>query len=294
MALPPYASAAYVAALGTVLPVAAWGGAALWRRPIDGGALHDAASGYPLLPFDAGWDVGAGLHEIAASGAVSLTLVTCPLSPCPAPHRFAHRRDYKRHHLVLGGAGAYQPNAHHRRRIRDAARRVEVGAVALAEVLDDWGRLQAALAARRGFIGALHDFPRATIAAWAALGLRAFAAWQGGIIVGMGLWFRHADTAWYHLGAADDTARESGAGHALMDVAIRALLADGVTRIVLGGGLQPIGGAACGLDRFKAGFGNAARPNQLLGAVLDAAACARLGGAFGSFFPAYRAPRTAA
>lgn len=295
--LPPYARPAYVAALaaalGTghaVLPVAAWGGAAVLLRPIPGTAMRDAMGPYPLLPFGADWDIAAGLAEIAAAGAISFVAVADPLGTCPAPHLFAHAVPFKRHHLVLGGPADYAPDAHHRRRIRRASG-CDLAEVALDAVMADWMRLHAGLAARRGFTGGLQDFPQRYMAALPPLGLRCFAARQAGAVVAMGLWLRHGETAWYHLGAADAAGRESGAGHAVMDFAIRGLQADGVTRIVLGGGLATAAEAPCGLDRFKAGFGNAARVNLLLGAVLDPARCAALGGAAGGgFFPAYRAP----
>ncbi|MGG5808876.1 GNAT family N-acetyltransferase [Falsiroseomonas sp. CW058] len=300
--LPPYADPAYATALAAAfggghhaLRVAAWGGAAVLLRPIGATGLVDACGPYPLLPFGADWDIAAGLAEIAAAGAVSLVAVADPLSPPGAATAFAHHRPYKRHHLVLDAAGIYAPAAHHLRHIRRAARHGGVAEVPAADRVDDWLRLQAGLAARRGFTGGMQDFPRATIDALAGLGLRAFAAFRGDAVVAMGMWFRHGGTAWYHLGAADDAGREGGAGHAVMDFAIRTLLAEGVTRIVLGGGLAPIGAPPCGLDRFKAGFGNATRPSLLLGAVLDARAHARLGGDAGAgFFPPYRAPRPAA
>jgi hypothetical protein len=296
-ALPPYIRPAHVAALAAafgpghaVLPVAAWDGAAVLLRPIPGTGWHDATGPYPLLPFGTGWDIAAGLAEIAAAGAISLVAVTDPLAPCPAPKLFAHAVPFKRHRLVLGGPVDYVPDTHHRRRLRRAAS-CELAEVALDAVMPDWLRLYAGLAARRGFAGGMQDFPLSYMASLPPLGLRCFAAREAGAIVAMGLWLQHGDTAWYHLGAADAAGRESGAGHAVMDLAIRRLLADGVTRIVLGGGLATAAEPPCGLDRFKAGFANASRVNLLLGAVLDEARCAALGGATGGgFFPAYRAP----
>lgn len=290
--LPPYADPAYAAtacaAGDAVLPVAAWGGAAVVLRQVPETGFRDAAGPYPLLPFDPAWDVAAGLEEIAAAGAISLVLVADPLSPPATMDRFTHQVAYKRHHLVLGGE--YRPSEHHRREIRRAAARAEAVEIAPAEAEADWTRLYGNLAARRGFV--LDDAARFAPQALRRFGLRLFAVRERGAMTAMALWLSLDDRAWYHLGAADDAGRRSGASYLALDLSIRTLLADGIDRLVLGGGLAPIGAPPCGLDRFKAGFGNAMRPSTLLGAVLDARAYAALGGGERSgFFPSYRAPQ---
>ena len=298
--LSPYARRDYGAALAAslggchaALPIAAWDGATVVLRPVPGARCRDAMGPYPLLPFAADWSIQAGLEEVAAAGTVSLVVVSDPLSPPADVGPFSHVRPFKRHHLVRGGPRHYQPHAHHRRAIRRAARRCEVAGIAFDDAIEDWLRLYGALAARRGFVGALQDFGRPYLMALPRLGLRAFAAREAGRVVAMGLWLVDGDRAWYHLGAADEAGRACGAGHAVFDVAIRALLDAGVTDIVLGGGLHAASDPSCGLDRFKAGFANEARVNMILGAVLDPGRYAALG-AGADWFPAYRAPAASA
>lgn len=270
--------------------VAAWDGAALLLRPIPGTSRHDAAGPYPLLGFDPRWDVAAGLAELRATGAISATFVTDPLLPPAALRHLDLVRPYKRHHLVLGGPAAYAPSAHHRAELRRAARRAEVLELPIAAALADWQRLYRGFLARKGLAGGRHDFPPGYVAALAPLGLRCFAARDAGGVTAMALWLRQGRHAWYHLAAGDARGRAGGAGYLVVDAAIRALLADGVDCLRLGGGIAEAAAPLCGLDRFKAGFANDCRVNLLLGAVLDAPACAALGGALaGGFFPAYRA-----
>lgn len=291
----PYADPRHVGALardGTHrLPIANWGGANLLLRPIPGTTLRDAAGPYPLLPFESAWRVEAGLQELRAAGAISAVIVADPLAPPAALDAFEMARPFKRHHLVLG---QYSPSEHHRAELRRAARRCEVAEAAYDEAWPVFARLYAELVARKGIAGGAQDFDAAYFAALAPLRPRLFAAWAGGQVVAMSLWFIEGDRAWYHLAASGEAGRATAAGYAVVDAAIRALLRDGVARILLGGGLAEAHQPPCGLDRFKAGFANEGRVNLLLGAVLEAESCALLGGAAGAFFPAYRARRLAA
>lgn len=295
----PFADPRHVAAQARpgerVRPLAAWGGAALLLRPVPGTRWLDAAGPYPLLGFDPDWDIAAGLAELSAAGAISAVLVADPLHPPAATAGFALARRYKRHRLVRAERG-YAPSAHHRAELRRAARRAEVAELPFAAALADWQRLYAGLVARKGLAGSRHDFPAGYAPALAALGARVFAARDAEGIAAMAIWLQAGETAWYHLAAAAPRARASGAGYLVVDAAIRTLLAEGVACLQLGAGLAEAAAPPCGLDRFKAGFANAEAVNLLLGAVLDEAACATLGGALGgAFFPAYRAapPRAA-
>lgn len=291
----PYADPRHLAALARDgahrLPVANWGGANLLLRPIPGTALRDAAGPYPLLPFDPSWRIASGLQEMRAAGAISAVIVADPLAPPADTDAFQMARLFKRHHLVIG---RYAPSEHHRAELRRAARRCEVAETPYEEGWRDFAALYAGLVARKGIAGGAGDFDSAYFAALAPLRPRLFAAHAHGHVIAMSLWLIEGDRAWYHLAASDEAGRAASAGYAVVDAAIRALLADGIGRILLGGGLAEAHQPPCGLDRFKAGFANDSRVNLLLGAVLDPQGCAMLGGATGAFFPAYRARRLAA
>lgn len=288
----PYASAAYAASLGqgAALAVAPWGDAALLARPIGASGRRDVAGPYPLLPFAAFWPLEAGLEALRQAGAVSAVFVTDPLGATPAAEGLALARPYKRHLLVRRDA-PYAPEARHRAKIRRAAAALEITRAPLAGMLPDWRRLYAGLVAEKRLAGTRHDFPPAHFAHLAAIGAEAWTAHHRGEAVAMYVWLRHGSDAYYHLGASAPAGLALGASFALMDAAIRDLLADGCERLLLGGGLTPIGEPACGLARFKAGFANAEATSWLLGAILDAPAYQALGGDPESgFFPAYRAP----
>lgn len=291
----PFGDPRHVAALARsgerAVRIAAWGGAALLMRPVPGTGWMDAAGPYPLLGFDPRWDIAAGLAELREAGAISAVIVADPVLAPVHTAPFALARRYKRHHLVQGG---YRPSEHHRAELRRAARRCVVAELPFVAALPDWNRLHAGLVARKALGGGPHDFGPGYAAALEPLGPRVFAARDAEGVVAMALWLRLGGIAWYHLAASDDRGRALGAGYLVVDAAIRALLADGVECLQLGGGLAEAAAPSCGLDRFKAGFANTMRENLLLGAVLDAPACAALGGALGDFFPAYRMAKQAA
>jgi hypothetical protein len=288
----PYASLAYAASLGQgeACAVAPWAGAAMLLRPIGASGRQDAAAPYPLLPFHTGWPIAEGLDALRRRGAVSAVIVTDPLAATPSPAGFDLARPYKRHFLVTRAA-PYAPEPRHRAKIARAAAALEISHAPLATGLAAWRALYAGLVAEKRLAGTRHDFPAGHFAHLAEAGAEAWTAWHEGAPVAMYVWLRHGADAYYHLGASAPAGLALGASFAVMDRAIRDLLAAGCERLLLGGGLAQIGEPACGLARFKAGFANADATSLLLGAVLDGPAYAALGGAAeGGFFPAYRAP----
>ncbi len=292
---PRYAASLAVAGAGEVVRVTAWDGAGLLRRAVPGRPWHDVASGYPLLAFAPGWDIAAGLAELRAAGALTLVAVADPVFPPRTLQVFALARPYKRHHLVQGGPAGYAPSQHHRAELRRAARRCEVAEIPFAEALSHWDRLYGGLIARKAITGPARMLGAGHAAALAPLAPRAFAARVGDAVVAVSLWLHQGRFAWYHLAAGDAAARAASASYAVVDLAIRTLMAEGTETVILGGGQAESDAPPCGLDQFKAGFSNAQRVNLLLGAVLDPAGCAALGGALGGhYFPAYRSCRRAA
>lgn len=288
----PYASAAYATSLGQGEPlvVAAWDGAALLARPIGASGRRDVAGPYPLLHVAPHWPIAAGLDALRGAGAVSAVLVTDPLGAAPPDAGFALARPYKRHFLVTRAA-PYAPEPRHRAKIRRAAEALEIERAPLAAVLPQWSALYAGLVAEKRLAGSRHDFPPAHFAHLAAIGAEAWTARRQGAAVAMYVWLRNGADAYYHLGASAPEGLALGASFAVMDRAIRDLLEGGAARLLLGGGLAAVGEPPCGLARFKAGFANAEATSLLLGAILDRAAYAGLGGDPASgFFPAYRAP----
>ena len=127
------------------------------------------------------------------------------------------------------------PN-HHRRRIRRAARAVEVEVCTdpMAH-LEEWTRLYAGLVARHRVTG-IAAFSRAAFRRQLGLpGLVALRAEREGRTVGMALWFEDAPNAYYHLAAYAPEGYEVSASYALFAVAFDQLRERGVRWVGLGG-----------------------------------------------------------
>lgn len=291
----PYAGLPYAGSLphiGQPVWVPPWGTAML-LRPVPGGGL-DAAAPYPVGVLAEGADLPAGLEVLRRAGAISVVLVADPFGPAGAAMLqagFSLVRPFKTHWSVERGAGAFAPNAHHRQRIRIAARRCHIRRAALREHLDDWCRLYAALCARHGLTG-LHAFPRQAFAALAEVeGVQAFLAESGeGEVVAMHLWVDDGRVAYSHLAASSAAGYAAKAPFGLYAAAIEHFRER--EAIDLGGGAGLADAEADGLARFKQGFANARRTAHLCGQVLDPAAYARLSASRvpSAYFPAYRTP----
>jgi hypothetical protein len=285
----PYASALYVGALGHIgrpIDVPEWSTPVL-ARDVPGGG-KDAIGPYPMTTMAADADLEGGLARLAGAGLVSLVLVADPLSG-PRPEQLAAVfplcRPFKTHYLIEGAA---TPSKHHRDRIRRGLRRCRIETVALADHLDGWAGLYAGLVERRT-IGGAADFTPAYFQALAREPrLVAFAAYVGGDLAGMTLWFAHAGVVYNHLTASNAIGYANGANFALYDAAIAHFAGSGV--INLGGGAGFRDNPDDGLAAFKRGFANGETRAHLCGAVLDPARYADLSAGRPStgFFPAYR------
>jgi len=294
----PYGRRRYVESLArpeeSVLPL--WGGHVL-RRPV--GERVDVASAYPMGGFDGTAALSEGLHGLRAAGALSLALVADPLY-APDPSALAavadvHRR-LKTHYVIDRDAGPVRVSKHHRYEIRRARRLVTVDRVDLGAVMAEWTTLYEHLSARhaidagarlgRGHFAALARDPQALI----------LAARAAGEIVAMAIWLGDGEVAHNHLGASSDAGYAAGASYALYAAAIEELA--GCRILDLGGMPGLVDDPSHGLARFKRGFANAERATWFSGFILDragydAAVAAAGTDPDGTYFPAYRARRSA-
>jgi len=312
-----YASPAYVAAVTAAgrLRELPRSGAFVIERPVAvpdgdggdghgaGGAPRDAMGAYPLLSCPRWRELGADLDALAAGGGiVSLVAVTDPFGDHdPAGLRRAFPdlvTPYKPHFVVdLGRPLASFVSDHHRRYARAAGRGLEVERCAApADYLDEWTALYGALVRRHGISG-IAAFSRASFAAQLAVpGCQLFRARGGDATLGMLLWYRQGETAYYHLGAYSEDGYQRRASFPLFWRAFEALAADGVRWLDLGAaaGAQVSASAtdAGGLARFKRGWSTGTRPTYLCGRIFDRPLYAELTRARGvgptSYFPAYR------
>lgn len=292
----PLASREYADALAgsdAAIAVPAWRSHVI-RRAI-GPDAHDALGVYPLAVFARDRDIRGGLDQLRREGLVSLVLVPDPLlhGAGDLARDFDICRPFKTHLLIDTACGPFAPDKHHRDRIRRAHRRCGTEIVALIEHLDEWRRLYAGLAARRGINGmaAFSDNYFETLARMPAI--TAFAARVDGVCAAMTLWFAADGVVYNHLTAVNALGYANGASYALYDAAIAHFAGQGVVN--LGGGAG-ISDADDGLAAFKRGFANSQVVAHVCGAVLDPQGYQRLsaGRPATTFFPAYRAPDTAA
>lgn len=291
-----YASEAYVRTLESLGQPCRLEHCSGWvlLRPVPGCDALDAMGCYPLFSCLRWAGLADDLAALRARGVVSLTLVAQPRAPIEQSGLlplFDVARPFKRHYFADLRAGADEvASAHHRRNARRGLRNVSVERCERPlDWLEDWRRLYGALI-RRHAIAGLRTFGRDAFAA--LLGLEdvvMLRAHVGGQTVGVQLFVRQGDVAYFHLSALSATGYALDAGHALSWSAIQRLRTD-VNWIDWGGaaGLTPA--PEDGLAYFKSGWSNHASDAWLLGAVLDRSryeqCCADVPAS--DYFPAYR------
>jgi hypothetical protein len=313
-----YLSEAYVQSLaefGAPLALPRSGGWLLRRTLTSGAAtgLSDAMGPYPLFCCR---DWGALADDLADLGArggragltdtaeipVSLVVVTDPFAdPFAGPDgrgaaalaaAFPDRvAPFKEHFVAdLSRPLASFVSAHHRR----YALRDDVTVARCADPLawlDDWCALYQNLCARHGIRG-IAAMSRAAFARQLAVpGLHAFRASVGGVTLGMVLWYRQGDVAYYHLAAYSDEGYRQRASFPLFWFGFQQLAAAGVGWASLGAGAS-ISQGTDGLVRFKRGWSTGTRPTYLCGRIFRpdvyAALSRERGYETSRYFPAYR------
>jgi hypothetical protein len=305
-----YLSAAYTESLaefGSPLALPRSGSWLLRRTIVPG--ISDAMGPYPLFCCRDWRALGADLdelaaanpnHDVAAGAPVSGVVVTDPFADCDPALLAAAFRDravaFKEHFVAdLSRPLSSFVSAHHRRYARRDNLAVEVCADPL-RWLDDWCALYQNLCARHGIRG-LPALSRAAFRRQLAVsGLIAFRASAGPDTLGMVLWYRQGDFAYYHLAAYSDEGYRQRASFPLFWLAFEHLAAAGVAWAGLGAGPSSSGAAASqgtdGLVRFKRGWSTGTRTTYLGGRIFRAdtyRALARERGFEESrYFPAYR------
>ncbi len=268
-------------------------GAGLLVQALEGTERRDARGPYPLLSVT---DWAAFGREMGAMEVdwVSLTAVADPLTAPPTVLNQSFPdlcRPFK-DHFVVRMRGRFEgpwPEGH-RRNLREAARHVDVERVETPRhALSDWLRLYRELCVRKAISGISAFSESAFAAQFAIPSLAVYRAWSAGEPVGMTLWLRDGDRAYYHLGAASDAGLRAGAMFALFDRALHDLASQGIERVLLGGGAGLAANVSDGLSRFKSGWANESAPAYLCGRIFDREAYARFSkGHDDTYFPAYR------
>jgi hypothetical protein len=294
-----YAHPAYAESLrevGTPRLLVESRGSILERR-IPHTPYRDATGCYPLFACENWGGLAADLERLSRGDLVTLSIVADPfggydidlLRQC-----FEIVRPFKEHFIVDLQPPLHRSiSAHHRRNVRKALRLVDVERCRVpAAHVEECVELYDVLIARHGIRG-IAAFSHDAFAKQLRLpGVIMFRAVQGGLTVGMTLWFVQGGIAYYHLGASTERGYHLRASFALFWRALEWFAESGITAATLGGA-PGLNGAGHGLSRFKRGWSTGTRPVYLCGRVFDAARYSALVGgrraAGSTFFPGYRA-----
>ena len=305
-----YLSPAYTASLAEFGSPLALTGSGSWilRRTAAPG-VADAMGPYPLFCCRDWTRLTADLDDIAAEGApafadlaplTSLVVVTDPFAdqdPGALAAAFPDRVAPFKDHLVadLSRPLSSFVSAHHQRYARRDHLAVELCARPL-DWLDEWCALYENLCGRHQISG-IPALSRAAFTRQLAVpGLFAFRASAGGATLGMALWYRQGEVAYYHLAAYSDEGYRQRASFPLFWFTLEQLAAAGVGWASLGAGASAGGRAPSqgtdGLIRFKRGWSTGTRLTYLCGRIFRADIYAALaqqrGFADSRYFPAYR------
>ncbi len=259
----------------------------------------DASDCYPLFCCREWSALAADLRELRDE-FVSLKIITDPFGDYDCRllhHSFPDRvSPFKLHYIArLDEPSEQFVSHHHQRNALRALRTVVVEACREPlQHLDEWVALYANLIERHQISG-LQAFSRQAFEQqFAVPGLMALRATVDGETVGMMLWFRQRNVAYYHLGAYSAVGYQHKASFALFWVAFKELAALGVEYASLGAGAGIKEDGRDGLTRFKRGWSNEQRTAYLCGRIFQPEPyqqlVARRNLAASTFFPRYRAP----
>lgn len=282
-------------------------GAWIVERPIapaagrrGGVAARDAMGSYPLFCCPRWRELPGDLDALARQDRiVSLVLVSDPFGDYTTADLRACFPDlmipFKDHFVAdLSRPLDSFVSPHHRRYARAAGRGLQIERCAAPGAwIDDWCDLYDVLIHRHGIDG-IPAFSRAAFVAQLDVpGMEAFRAHADGVTVGMLLWYRQGDVAYYHLAAYSPRGYEMRASFPLFWLAFQHLAAQGVRWLSLGAGAALGGGQGSeGLVRFKRGWSTGTRPTYLCGRILRPGVYSELVRARGlpatAYFPAYR------
>ena len=273
-------------------------GAHFLRRSIPDSDHADAMHCYPLLMCSDWARLTADLATLSRD-LVSVSAVTDPFGTYDEALLRAAFPDvtyaYKDHFVVdLTQSSRDFISAHHRRYARKARQSLTVSLCEQPlEYLDTWARLYANLIERHAITG-ITRFSRASFAAQLQVpGMVMMRAEHHNQTVGLVLWYRHPDRAYYHLAAYTEEGYRLRASFALFDFAIEYFTASGLQWLSLGAGAGVKGDADDGLSRFKRGWSTSSRTAYFCGRIFDQDHYAQLIRQkqipSSRFFPLYRA-----
>ncbi len=267
------------------------------ERPIEGADVSDCMGPYPLLCCRNWSGLEVDLRQLEGH-LVSFAAVTDPFGDYDEALLNRCFRDrvipFKQHFVTdLRQSPDVSTSKNHRYKARRALRQMTVELCSDPMVYaDEWTRLYGELSARHNISG-FANFPADCLRRQLEVpGIIVFRAHEGKSTLGMLLWMRQGDVAYYHLSAASEAGYEHHASYALFQTAMFHLRNVGVIWANLGAGAGTSVKDNDGLVRFKSGWATGHRQAYFCGRVLDADRYDSLARDQGSgspdFFPAYR------
>jgi hypothetical protein len=155
----------------------------------------------------------------------------------------------------------------------------------------DWVTLYGHLIGRHGIRGIPAFSPRALTEQLRVPGLVMLRAVHHDDTVGITLWYRQGNAAYYHLGACTDLGYRLRASFSLHAFALT-YFAPRLAWLSLGAGAGASGTGSSGLTRFKSGWATSLRIAYFCGRILNPARYAELSRARSTsssrYFPSYR------
>jgi hypothetical protein len=204
---------------------------------------------------------------------------------------------FKEHFVVdlsRDPAGFIHP--HHRRNARKALKEMRVESCENPlDYLDDWVNLYATLVARHEITG-LTTFSRESFAKQLRVpGIVMLRAIRDADTIGILLWYKQGERAYYHLGAYSPLGYDLKASFALFSFSLEYFAKQEISWLSLGAGAGAgaVAGAESGLSRFKQGWSTGTKTAYFCGRVFapgqyrELVSAGKVSGT--NYFPAYRA-----
>jgi hypothetical protein len=267
------------------------------RRPIPGSAEFDAMGCYPFFACRDWSGLGADIESLRPD-TVNVFMVTDPFGGYSYGDLQSIFPDvcfpFKEHFIVdLEMDPRIYIDPHHRRNIKQSLHRVKVEVSdEPSDWLDEWRALYDVLIDRHQIKGMTRFSEDSFRMQLSVPGITAFKALYEGQTVGMLLWYKQGDVAYYHLGAYNDLGYQQKASFALFGTLIE-YFADQKTKwLSLGAGAGSQNDGQDGLTRFKRGWSTGTRTAYFCGRILDHQKYQQIIASKNlpptKFFPAYR------
>lgn len=244
------------------------------KRRIPGFSSYDAMGCYPLF-LCSDWSKLKPDLDALNGEVISLSLVADPFGDYDTKYLRCCFKDivipFKEHFVIeLGQPLETFVSAHHRRYAQTALKELHVERCFDPTAFSkDWVKLYKNLIVRHNIRG-IAAFSKESLAKQLCVpGAVAFRAIEEGKTIGMLLWYRQNNVAYYHLGAYGNKGYVMRASFALFWFAINYFTTLGLRWLSLGAGVGVRNDSTDGLSRFKRGWSTGTRTAYFCGRIFN-------------------------